>query len=183
MPPDLCDETADNIRDSDDGSVINTGRAADESAPPTTNDEDLSAGESATNVEEEYVSADLESASYIAELQEQHDLNDETCGDGAHVQDYMNIDTLNVTADWMVMGAASGGDNAEENGNLRHGTDGDGKRKRTDSLAISPSKVLLLPSLNETTINLTNTSYQAGNERGDTKRSKPLSNAEDVIPH
>jgi hypothetical protein len=95
----------------------------------------------------------------------------------------MNIDTLNATADSMATGAASGGYNAEENGNLRDGRDGDGKRKRTDSLAISPSKVLLLPSLNKTTINLTNTSYQVDNERGNTKHSKPLSNAEDVTPH
>jgi hypothetical protein len=168
------DETADDICDDDDGLVSDTGRTAEESAPPT-NDEDLNAGEFAANAYEDtgYMSADLESASGIAELQVLHSLNDRTSRDEAHIEDHMNIDTLNATADWMVTDAASGGDSAEDNGNLREGADGDGKRKRTDSLALSPSKVLLL-SLDKTTMNLTNASYQAHNEGG-RKRSRPLS--------
>ncbi|KAG1818573.1 uncharacterized protein BJ212DRAFT_1298652 [Suillus subaureus] len=52
--------------------------------------------------------------------------------------DCMNTDILNVSANEMEMVAVNDGDSADDNRNLRDGTEGNGKRKHTGSLALSP---------------------------------------------
>jgi hypothetical protein len=62
----------------------------------------------------------------------------------------------------------------------REVTDGEGKRKRVDSLALSPQVVRSL-SFDEAVINLNHNFYKVDDERGATKRSKLLNSPLDIL--
>jgi hypothetical protein len=106
--------------------------------------------------------------------------NGESQDDSKNDESRMNVDSSNISANGMDTVLENCGESAKDNRNSRHGTDGEGKRKRTDSMALSPKKVLLL-SLNRSNIDLTENSYQGHNERGNIKRSKPSSSTSGIL--
>jgi hypothetical protein len=106
--------------------------------------------------------------------------NGESQDDSKNDESRMNVDSSNISANGMDTVLENCGESAKDNRNSRHGTDGEGKRKRADSIALSPKKVLLL-SLNRSNIDLTENSYQGHNERGNIKRSKPSSSTSGIL--
>ncbi|KAG2121472.1 hypothetical protein DEU56DRAFT_760646 [Suillus clintonianus] len=83
-------------------------------------------------------------------------------------------DSSPIYADEMDVEIVKGGDCSDDSDVM----DGESKRKRTGSLALSPP-VVLLHSLDETNIHITNQSYQSQGGRGNRKRPKTLSSIMD----